>query len=721
MRSGLKSKFFVTSLVIEIALGLWKDLTMTNLIRSFASILMWTQIAMAAPVAGTATLDLDEYIALKKQGDVAALTSIEEAQLSGTFQKNLSLRLSGTSMGAAKPEAFLAATHDIVLHACSGNAVLQKTSGQYAIVPFPSFKEAKRFTLTCQVRVKNWNEIRFDLTNVIHAEARVAGMDALNLSEEGESINLVLQPMARVSSHQKAEVSAVGRYAISVRPEENRFVYQLTLHNPNAARTDWDLTLPNSEVVQKVVFSGEYTEISASSYRFKVNPGEALVTLSGVLKNPRFVAPLKSQQFLLLENHPLLQLKVDAKSRRVSPSDTGLNPAFAGARGYVLQNGESLAWEPRKLEVFSALGFSVNSARYLYYIPETGRPVIEGALQIFNQGSPEIPLKIPGTATYVEVNSEPQVLSKDAEGNLLLQLNAGQNRVVFQYQPTREISGGVASVGENLARPDAVLSNVTLTLATPAKWRLGVVRGLNEMVSDLSPDIALLYLLTLVVFFILLQRGFSFSRSQSAVFTGVFAIALLFNETVLLWAWLSYAAVSIIKFLPRIKAKFAKTPVRTLVVGGAIAIVLAMGLNIALEKVSRFSTNMLAKVDDGSYESFAPGAMDEEGGRSDKVLRQKGALPPAAPRGGSAPLGAAPPSEAEPDYQGLPAKIEIPRAGKKVSFSQGLLDEKSTLKVRGLLVSRDVCAWLTLILCAFLGWKLVSRKNQLKSWLLPTQ
>jgi len=694
---------------------------MTKLSRIALAIWFCTSIAMGAPVAGTATLDLEEYLTLKKQGDVAPLTSIEELQITGAFQKSLSLKIAGTSMGATKAENFLAANSDLVLSNCTGNAILQRASGSYAVVPFPSFKEAKRFTLNCQLRVKNWNEIRLNITNVIHAEADVTGMDALHLSENADAVDIVLQPMARLSTRQKADVSAVGRYTVSVRPEESRFIYQITLHNPNAARTTWDLNLANGEVVQKVIFSGEYDEVSASHYSFKVNPGEAQVTLSGALKSPQFTPPLKGQQFLLLENHPLLQLKIDSKSRRVSPADTGLQPSFTGARGYVLQAGESISWEARKLEVFSALGFSVSSARYLYYVPEMGRPVIEADLKIFNQGTPEIPLKIPGHATYVEVNSEPQVLSKDSEGNLLLQLNSGNNRVVFQYQPEREISGGLANVGEVLARPESVLSNVSLVLATPAKWRLGAVKGFNEVESDLGPDVALIFLLTIAAFFYLVHKAFHFSRKQSFGLSGVFALALLFNEGVNLWAWLCFAIILIIKFLPWIKARFVKMPLRTLAIGGVVVLFLAIGLNSLIEKASRFSTQVVSKVDAPAYDSFGAREMEEGGGGGNAMPRGKAAAPTGAARGrsdGAVMLGAVPPVENKSDdYQGLPAKIEIPSAGKKTTFHMGLLDEKSGLRIRGFLYSRTFSVWMTLLLCAFLFWKLFARREQMRNWL----
>ncbi len=667
-------------------------------------------VVAASGEAGTATVRLDDYLTLKQKGELESLTSIEEITLGGSFQKSLSLKVSGSSMGSSPAAAFLKTAPDLSLAGCAGNAVLKKDGDQYAIVPAPAFREAKRFSLTCQLKIKNWSELQLQFVNAIHVEAKVAGMEALILNEN-EAHRVVLQPMSRAATTERAEVSAVGRYLVSVRPEENRFTYAFAINNPNASRAAWELALANSEVVQKVQFTGEYDEKPAGHYTFKVNPGEATVTVRGVLRGNTLQPPLKGQQYLLIENHPLLQLKLSAKGRRIAPGDTGLQPAFPGARGYLLDGKEALSWETVKLQVFTALGFSVNAANYLFYIPDSGKAVIESRLNIQNQGSPEIPLRIPGKATYVEVNGQPQVLSKDPEGNLLLQLASGSNQVVFQYQPDREVGGGLARIADSLARPNAVMSNVRVSLSTPAKWKFAALRGLNDFTSDFEPGSALFFLVSLVLLGAAFHNVFHFAKSKAAGLLTVFAVLALIEPMALTLLWVLGAAGLAVRHTGDIRAYFGKFPKRTLLIGAATLVIFVIAVNSIVEQASRVASRSFSKLDSSLYDEGAPAAAL----RGAAAPREKGTANAEAFRVKTEESGSG-----EGEYQGLPAKISIPEGTHNVTFAQGMLDENSELRLRGLLLSRSLSAAFAVLLLALLVWRLYPSRSQLMHWLRRT-
>jgi hypothetical protein len=429
----------------------------------------------------------------------------------------------------------------------------------------------------------------------------------------------------------------------------------------------------------------------------------------------------------------MLQLKAKTSARRIAPKDTGLGSSFPGARGFFLADNDALDWETLRLQAFTALGYSISNAHYLLYLPENGRPVVEENFTLDNQGSPEIPIHVPGDATYLAINDQPHVLSKDKEGNLLLQLDSGSNRVQIQYQPPQTKGGIAALFHEALAKPAAVQSNVTVNLALAPKWEVFLAKGLNEVTSDFSSaEFAAGAILTLGLLFFFLVRVLKWPRRKALGVLVAYGLACFFKPFLLWLVWLAALVLLVLRFWQRWLEAFRRHPIRNALAAAVVGFVALIVFVNFTTRVGRVMTNSMSKIAqnvDQSYETdgaFAPPASVPGGEGARPMLRRGGGAKEKDVRGTEREE----PEEAQnpgpkgeiggtdDNYQGLPAKLTIPGNVRYLGFSQGMIDIRSPVRTWGLLLSRSITAWLTLLLLLGACIPLWRSREALLAWAL---
>ena len=496
------------------------------MLNKFIGFLLLAPLAtVAAPENSSVTIPVAEYMALKRQSELPSFTTIEAVGFRGSYGTELSVAISGASMGIPKAAEVLAfSAQNLALHDCAGNAAINAESNSISILPM-----APRFKLTCKVSVKNWANIQFTVMNALFLNAQVDGGEAL-IDSAAISRKSISIARARKGSEPvlAAEVTAFGRYRMAITPESTNFSYSIEVVNPARTKTPFDIRWPNGEIVQSVRTTTEYEEKNGG-LRLQLSPGSNTMLVTGKFRGTSFVAPFeRGQQFALVENHPMLQVSLTSPGRRIASSDAGMTPAFNSARAYLLEKGQSIVWTAKKLEVFATTGYSVPEASYSFFIPERGEGLVEAQFQINNQGTAEIPLAIPGTAAYLEVDGTPQVLSKDSEGRLLLQLSQGMHRVVLQYKTPAPFAGGFSPVKIDFARPAAVISNANVRLAFTQPVSMLFAKGIRQTATDFSRrEFIAAMMAFLAIFFSF--RALGFPTAPRTAFSGGIAFLHLLH------------------------------------------------------------------------------------------------------------------------------------------------------------------------------------------------
>jgi hypothetical protein len=685
----------------------------------------------AAPENSSVTIPVAEYMALKRQSELPSLTTIEEVVFRGNYGKELSVAISGASMGVPKAAEVLAfSPQNLALHDCTGNAAINAESNSISILPM-----APRFKLTCKVSVKNWANINFTVLNALFLSAQIEGGEALIDSAAMSRKSISIARMRKGSEPVLAgEITAFGRYRMSITPDSTNFSYSIEVVNPARTKTPFEIRWPNGEIVQSVRTTTEYEEKSGG-LRLQLAPGPNVISITGKFRGTSFVAPFeRGQQFVLVENHPMLQVSLESPGRRIASSDAGMSPAFSSARAYLLEKGQSIVWKAKKLDVFATTGYSIPEASYSFFIPENGEGLVEAQFQINNQGTAEIPLKIPGTAAYLEVDGTPQVLSKDSEGRLLLQLSQGMHRVLLQYKTATTFTGAFSPVRIDFARPDAVISNASVSLAFTNPVSMLYAKGMNQTVTDFSQREFIAALFAFIAIFFSF-RALGFSPAARLAFSFGIAFLHLLNPHWLMTTFLCLILLALVHYRNRIAATFFATlngPRPTwqkilafAAIAGASFMLLSFYSN--LNRYNRgFATESASLQNfasvDGNSDSLAQMGMQSlaGGGRAQKMamgkmIHSRQAEEIEVPTGNeSVPAAAAafPPSLGEGNYQGLPARISPPRTLRQIGFQQGLIDEKAQIRIGGLFLNKKYVGNMELLLClALLGWALRRREH----------
>ncbi len=650
------------------------------------------------------TLPLAEYMRLKEATEAPNFTVIENVEISGEYGKNLRISVRGASSGKAELVNFMDLPRGSV-YDCKGNAIVQKSNDSIMLL-----SQGSRYSLDCTLSFPNWNEANFTLINVLHQSTKISGGESI-LSGDTSRQSVILTRTASAIENNRAEVTAVGHHRLTVLPEETRFEYNFQLSNPGRSKKNFSVPLHNGEMIQTVSSESEYKDLE-SSVEFSLNPGINSVSVKGRFKGDHFKVPIPSaQNFLVIENSPMLQLNISTKARRVSVQDTGMYSQYSTSRAYLLSSNEDVNWAVKKLEVFASTGYSVNAARYTVYVPRKGAGIIEAGFEFNNQGTPEIAMKVPGRVTYVEVSGIPQVLLRDPAGALLLQVPTGIQQVLVQYEGSSSGNYLGQFLKNDLARPDAVMSDVSLSLRLSDKWDIIWGRGLFESRTDLHmSDIVWGIFFSLLMVFLLKKIGLS---KREVTLAG---ISSFFVFTFLKGIGAVFVALMVMFFIYKNRSKLVvHWPKKTWMQFGVVILgtlflffvfTKTQDVSQGLMESKMGSANFASQSYEGAVGAAAPQVMLKGRGHSESEIMMDAATMPSPGSVGSA-------QTVEADYKGLPARIKIPNEGRVLTFTQGMIDKETEAQLKILLINAGLGSIFLLLGLIGLGWVLYSHYRKL--------
>ncbi len=393
--------------------------------RPVAAVLLLL-LASSLP-AQTVTLPLTDYDKLRTPS-ADNITVVDTLRLSGSFRnRDLAVTFIGKSVGARSATAVLQAGGGLAVWGCSGNALISRDDASFRITPLaPSF-EAK-----CHISAAGSDRLELTTTrDVLAVESNVT--DGELAAASGANVySLVRQS----GSAENLAPTATGHYLITLLPDETRFQYRIDVHNPNRGRRPFEVRLQSGEHLQQVDADVSY-EMIDGLYRFDLPPGDRTLVLSGQLASDHFTPPVDaSLQYLAIENHPIIRPKITGAVKRISVGETGVPIAFRGPQAFLLGKGESVHWEKTKLEALHTVSYALNGVHHTFFIPAEGAILGESIFGIDNQGASDIKLPLHPEPTFVSVQNEPLLMTKDTDGTLTVPLSAGKQDVLVQHRQT---------------------------------------------------------------------------------------------------------------------------------------------------------------------------------------------------------------------------------------------------------------------------------------------
>jgi hypothetical protein len=602
------------------------------------------------------SVPLPEYEALKKTQERGSVTVVDTLRLGGSFRgRDLEVTLSGRAAGTMPAVDVLAGATGIVVFGCDGEGIVSRgKAGAFQLTP-----QAGRFSVRCHLAARGSDRLEMSSTPaVLWVESNIADGEFIlgAESEDGGRQFSVVRRVASAAEGQTLKPTAMARYRITLRPDETRFHYEIDVHNPNRSRQPFEVALLSGEQVQQVDAPVAY-DVPAGRYRFEIPPGDTTIKLSGSLGGSAFKPPIDaSVQYCLLESHPLLRPDVIRAPKRVSPQEVGIPAEYRGAQAFIVAAGETVVWSATRLEALRTTAFAVKQVTHTFFLPVDGPALGESEIAIDNQGGSDVSLPMSATPTFASLQGDPVLLTKDAGGNLWLPLAQGQQTLVVQHrQPYRRIPGfGFASL--SLPRLGVPATRGHVRLRYPDEWFPIYESFLSES-RIWSPD-ALTVLGWLVLF------AWT-ERLLAALGMGVRRRLVLAGALALAGVALGWALIALIAADLTASAIVWQRRLREQGVGGVGTVIAGIMLIVI--------GFMLA---------------------TPSLLRTRISSAPYPSESGSPPAKRPPARGDEAQYQGLPAKLEMPPGVRATSFSRELLDTETPRAARVAMVSGTFLAWL---------------------------
>ncbi len=432
--------------------------------------------ASAGNLPSQVTLPLAEYQQLLGR---PAVTVIETLRIDGSFEsRNLSLLLTGRTAGTGPTVELLSTTAGSRLWGCEGDAILSRGgSDKYELTPL-----LPRFSLRCQVALTGGDRLQLLASpQVLWIESQVKDGELIRDEEEGGRQRLTVVHIAKDQADKALPVSAIGRYHVRLSPEGVSFVYQLLLRNPNRSHQRFAVSPHNGERVQRLD-AAISCEQQSGEYGCHVPPGEHTLTMQGSLPTTTFKPPVAaSVHYLLLDGHPLLRPTVESAVQRISVSETGMNPQYRGAQGFLLDDRQTVTWRVVRLEAMRTQSYAVTSAATTFFLASDGHVIGETALELDNQGAAELQVPLRAEPTYASLAGEPMLLTKNEVGALLLPLSQGPQRVQLQHRQAFSRSGGIGFATLWLPELSSPAASANIELRYDRDWL--------PLYEELSPEV----------------------------------------------------------------------------------------------------------------------------------------------------------------------------------------------------------------------------------------
>lgn len=646
--------------------------------------------------SSSVTIPLSRYDELQKANENASATVIDTMTLAGTFHDhNLSLNLTGRSVGTRSATPVVSDAPDLTLSACSGEALLVRSGkGTYEVIALgPSF------TLRCDARPSGSDRLKMSVaSSVLAVRSAVADGELVTGDENadgGREYTLVRQV---TSGNETLATTATGRYLITLLPDTSRFHYTIQVHNPNRNTSPLPLHLASGEHLQQIDSTATY-EPKDSSYIFAMPPGDSTITLSGELQGTSFAAPVAaSLQYLVVESHPLLRPAMQSQAKRVSTGETGITTQYRGALAFEIGPRERISWSVTRLEAMRAISYAVRSINHTLFVPANGPVLGESELALDNQGAPELELPQKPEPTFVSLQGEPVLMTKNAAGQLSVPLSAGQQRIIVQHrQPIAQF--GIVFARLDVPRLPVPATNTNVTIRYPEHW-MPLWQSFASQATTWRPDLDTLLVILLLVLWIERVLAFLTMKTRGRVVAALLlAYAAMLIPIVLWLVVLACASVTVLWVVSQ-RAKIS-LPRLVAIIAAASVVLIALLYTVAPRPKQ--------------YRSSAPNTAVSAERMTDTAATETTSTVVTA----NAPALKAQPSQelGFVAYQGLPAKFELPDGVQTGSFSEQMLAPERPQTITLILISMTILTWLSAALTIIALWLLWRERAAIKAGL----
>lgn len=631
---------------------------------------------LAEDVGATAgprvSIPLADYESLRKLREAPSLTVVDTLRVSGSFaSRTLALSLSGRSSGTLPAATLLESIEGAALAGCDGSALVSRgTDAAYTLTPL-----GPRFEVRCRLVPSSGDRLSFVAGRaVLFPEGEVADGEFLPGPDPGDGTRPFTVVRRIAAAGEALAPTATGRYRITLLPDETRFRFTIEVRNPNRGRAPFDLLLGSGERVQEVVAPGPY-DVKEGRTRFDLPPGDGTIVLTGTLGGTEFRAPVDAAlSYLLLESHPLLRAEARTAAKRISPQETGMPREFRGGQAFLLGKGDAFAWSVKRLEALRSTSYAVRATAQTLFVPADGPVLGQTLFEIDNQGASDLALPPSPEPTYAAFGDEAVFLTRNEKGELWLPLASGPQALLLQSrQPLGRALGFAAG---RLAVPHLPVPSTryAVELRYPDAWVPLYERfGGESRFAAPSIEASVVFLLLSGWLFALLG-ALRLGPRGAALLAGILALSAFASATAA-YVVVAAAAVLTVVWIAAV-ARERRPRLRTLVALGALGafaalVVLAVAIPSGLLR-SRGPQAPPAEVAFYSESASAPVAR--------KAVRSDA---PAAPAPEPQASGGA-------SYEGLPAKVELPRGARSTWWSREMLAADAAPVVRVVLAGRTL-------------------------------
>ncbi|HEV7922909.1 MAG TPA: hypothetical protein VGR02_19150, partial [Thermoanaerobaculia bacterium] len=584
-------------------------------------------------------------------------------------ERNLAATFVGKSVGKHPATGVLqAANGGLSIWGCSGSALLTRGDNAFHITPL-----ADSFSATCRIGTAGTDRLElFATRDVLAIESAILDGDLASAERNPDGTSRWTFVRQSGGTGENLAATATGHYLITLLPDETRFRYAIDVHNPNRSRRPFEVRLRSGEHLQQVDAEAAY-EVVDGAYRFDVPPGDITLVLTGQLPGDAFTPPVEaSLQYLAIENHPIVRPMIGQGVKRISAAEVSVPIQYRGPQAFLLGKGESLRWKKTKLEALHSVSYAVSGIRHTFFVPAEGAVLGESVFGIDNQGASDVKLPLAPEPTYASIQGEPLLMTKSADGQLTVPLSAGKQEVFVQHQQSirRFLGFGLGQL--SIPQLSVPATSLLVTINYPRQWYpLFQSFSTRTRVWVPSSGMTTVFLVLLlwterVLAFLGLPRRQRWTLAVSLALAAsgfdLFAILLGIADALLSIAWL----------VPQLKRE-KWTTFKTI----TAAAVVTAGVIVFVNTVSEQRRLEGFGLSGGGLASNSAMPMSED---AKTYLDEASRNPNALQLGNSSRV-------AKGDYQGLPARFEMPDGERHGYFGQEMLSTARPHAVRVLLVS----------------------------------
>jgi hypothetical protein len=504
-----------------------------------------------------------------------------------------------------------------------------------------------------------------------------------------------------VGGNETVPITATGRYLIILLPDATRFRYVIQVHNPNRKTAPLTLALASGEHLQQIDSSAPY-EPKGASYIFAMPPGDATITLSGELQGTSFAPPVEaSLQYVVVESHPLLRPAMASSPKRVSTGETGIPTEYRGALAFEIGPRERIRWTVTRLEALRAISYAVRRVTHTLFLPANGPVLGESQINLDNQGAPELVLPRRPEPTFVALQDEPVLMTRNTRGELTIPLSGGQQQVTVQHRQSIAHFPVVFARLE-VPRLPVPATYTSVSLRYPEHW-VPLWQSFATQATTWTPEAADLIVFLLLALWserVLALLSMGPRRRIAAALLTAFAASVI---PLMLWAVILGCGFLTLIWIVSQRAKIRWTAWAGLIILATVVVVILVISTLTRQRssdpgyaYSNSSANMGRQAEPAATAT----------GVTDTVASDSANLAPKTEHGEQ---------RTDAAYQGLPAKFELPGGVRFGGFTEQMLAPDRQQVVTVVLLSMTMVTWLVVALALLAAWLLWLERPAIKA------